>query len=271
MQVPTEHVLLRAYLLKADRPPHVPTFQRIIQAATEHKLLGATVIQGILGSGYHGEAKPSFWSLAERVPVVVEVLDSAERIQQFIQGPLDEIMIGGMLTLERAVLLRSPVPRADAASPVVAAPLELAGRIRPLSTVPPLQRIQTGSHMSVDENGVMLRVFLGDSDRVADKPTYEAIVQKVREVGCSGATVLRGIEGFGGHSVVHKSSLLEMSTDLPIIVEIVDTEDRIVQLLPHLQSMVHGGMITMEYVAIVMYQHADRAATDAAPEHPDAM
>jgi PII-like signaling protein len=109
--------------------------------------------------------------------------------------------------------------------------------------------------MKIDEHGVLLRVFIGDSDTYQRKPLYEAILLKARELGLAGATVLRGSEGFGAHSVVHKAQLLEMSTDLPIVVEIVDTEEKIQLLLPQLETMVQEGMITMEYVIILLYRH----------------
>ena len=115
--------------------------------------------------------------------------------------------------------------------------------------------------MRVNENGVLLRVFIGESDRFENKPLYEAIVGKVRELGLAGATVLRGSEGFGAHSVVHRTSLLEMSSDLPIVIEIVDTEEQIKQLLPSLEEMVREGMITMEYVVILLYRQESPAGS----------
>src|SRR5947208_250272 len=87
----------------------------------------------------------------------------------------------------------------------------------------------------VPTTGVLVRVFIGESDRHAGRPLYEAIVQTARELGLAGATVLRGTEGFGANSVVHKASLLEMSSDLPIVVEIVDVEEKVRRLLPHLE------------------------------------
>ena len=109
--------------------------------------------------------------------------------------------------------------------------------------------------MTINENGVLLRVFIGESDRHENKPLYEAILAKAREMGLSGATVLRGVEGFGANSVVHKAALLEMSTDLPIVIEIVDVREKVESLLPYLEQVVAEGMITMEYVAIVVYRH----------------
>ena len=87
------------------------------------------------------------------------------------------------------------------------------------------------------------------------------IVEKARELGLAGATVLRGHAGFGANSVMHASKLLEMSTDLPIVIEIVDSEDKIKLLLPSLEAMVQEGMITMEHVVVLMYRHDAHAPT----------
>ena len=245
-----EQVLLRAYLQSADRTPRIPTYQRIMQSARQAGLSGATVLRGLLGTGHHGIIRGSSWSLVEHVPIVVELVDSSSKLFDFIYGPLDDIMGGGMITLERAAVMmyrRRSTDQPDT--------LDLAAALTPLSTMP---RLEPRSHMRINENGILLRVFIGESDTFQNKPLYEAIVQKVRELGLAGATVLRGSEGFGANSVVHTSHLLEMSTDLPIVIEIVDAEEKIRTLLPHLETMVQEGMITMEYVVILMYR--DRGA-----------
>src|ERR1700722_10043710 len=105
MSILGEQVLLRAYLQSADRSPRLPTYQRIVQAARKEKLAGATVLRGILGAGYRGVIRGSAWSLVQHVPIVVEIVDSGEKIANFVHGTLDQIMIGGMLTLERAVVM----------------------------------------------------------------------------------------------------------------------------------------------------------------------
>jgi uncharacterized protein len=252
MSLVGEQILLRVYLQNADRPPHTPTHARIVQAARKKKMAGATVLRGIAGAGYHGILKNSAWSLAEHVPMIVEIVDTPERIIEFLHGTLDHLMVGGMLTLERAAVVMyrhrfNEQPNG----------FHLAAALHPLSTLP---KIEPGSHMTIQENGVLIRVFIGESDKFENKPLYEAIMRKVRELGLAGATVLRGSEGFGAHSVVHKTGLLDMSSDLPIVIEIVDEEEKIKVLLPHLEQMVKEGMITMEYVAILMYRHgAERA------------
>ena len=109
--------------------------------------------------------------------------------------------------------------------------------------------------MKMEGEGQLLRVFIGESDRWEGKPLYEAIVQKARAEGLSGATVLRGLEGFGAHSRVHTAKILRLSADLPIVIEIVDKPDRIQQFLPTLDEMVDEGMITVEKVHIIAYRH----------------
>ena len=248
----SEHILLRIYLQSADRAPSIPTHERIVKAARSQNMAGATVLRGILGAGYHGILKPSAWSLARHEPIILEIVDTAAKITAFVRDTLNEIMVGGMLTLERAAVIM--YRHRDQKDPQL---LRLALELPPLSTLP---KIEPGNHMTLNENGVLLRVFIGESDRFENQPLYEAIVQKVRQLGLAGATVLRGSEGFGARSVVHKTALLEMSSDLPIIIEIVESREKIDLLLPHLQAMVAEGMITMEYVTILLYRH-ERPAT----------
>jgi len=247
MSLQGEHLLLRVYLRTAERSPHVPTFELLVKAARADGLAGATVIQGIVGLGSRGFSRTSNWSFVQHLPVIVELVDSAEKITEFLAGPMDELMGGGMATLERAHVLfqRKGGPR----DPVKLSP---APEIVPLSTVEKLEL--RGDRMRTQSAGLLLRVFIGESDRYQSQPLYEAILQKVRNLGCAGATVLRGTEGFGAHSVVHKASLLEMSTDLPIVIEIVDEDEKIKNLLPHLEEMVTEGMITMEHVMILLYR-----------------
>jgi uncharacterized protein len=233
-----EQVLLRIYLQSADRAPHTPTYQRIIKAARQNGLAGATVLRGL--------PENSHFSLVEHAQIVVEIVDSAEKISRFISDSLDKLMLNGIATLERAAVM---MYRHGKDKPHA---LELLAMPPPLSTLP---QIQPRPNMTIKENGVLLRVFIGESDRFEHKPLHEVIVRKARELGLAGATVLRGTEGFGANSVVHKASLLEMSTDLPIVIELVDAEDKVKLLLPHLETMVTEGMITMEHVMIVLYRH----------------
>ena len=112
--------------------------------------------------------------------------------------------------------------------------------------------------MKIDGEGELLRIFIGESDHWNGKPLFEAIVLRARELGLAGATVLRGLEGFGAHSRIHTSSILRLSQDLPIVVEIVDQRERIEAFLPILDEMVHEGMITVEKVRVIAYREGKR-------------
>lgn len=108
--------------------------------------------------------------------------------------------------------------------------------------------------MKLPEEGLLLRIFVGESDQHRGKPVYEQIVLKARELGMAGATVLHGTMGFGAASRIHTAKLLRLSEDLPVVVELVDTEERINQLLPFLDEVVRGGLITLERVRVMKYR-----------------
>ena len=114
--------------------------------------------------------------------------------------------------------------------------------------------------MKLEGEGQLLRIFIGESDRHEGKPLYEAIVRRAREKGLAGATVFRGLEGFGAHSRIHTVKILRLSEDLPILIEIVDRAERIEQFLPELDGMVDEGLITLEKVRIIAYRHGTREA-----------
>jgi PII-like signaling protein len=112
--------------------------------------------------------------------------------------------------------------------------------------------------MEVPRDSMLLRIFIGESDRWNHKPLYEAIVLKAREMHLGGATVLRGPMGFGKSSRMHTAKILRLSMDLPIVIEIVDSEEKINAFLPALEGMMSGGMVTLERVQVIKYRHAER-------------
>ncbi len=104
----------------------------------------------------------------------------------------------------------------------------------------------------------LLRIFIGESDKHGHRPLYEAIVEEARKRGMAGATVLRGVMGFGKASRIHTIKILRLSEDLPIVIEIVDKPERIAAFLPDLDNMVQDGLVTLESVQVIKY-HADGA------------
>jgi PII-like signaling protein len=108
--------------------------------------------------------------------------------------------------------------------------------------------------MRIDGPALLVRIYVGESDHRDGKPLYQAIVEFLRERGLAGATVLRGIEGFGANARLHTTRLLRLSEDLPLLIEVVDQEDRIRAILPELDEMVGDGLITLERIEVVAYR-----------------
>jgi uncharacterized protein len=247
MKLEGEQVLLRVHLLSTDKYGWWRTaVDTLVERARERGLAGATVLRGIYGLDIAGRLiAPSVWSLAETVPVVVEIVDTAAAIGKFLESVAD-IVADGLATLERGHVLLYRADRATAARLTVPAP------VPDLSTLPPPAEFPA---MHLAEDGQLLRVFVGESDIWEGQPLYRAVVHKAKELGLAGATVLRGAMGFGANSRVHTSKIMELSTDLPILIEIVDAADKVQSLLPFLDDVVKEGMITVEAVKVLRYRH----------------
>ena len=115
--------------------------------------------------------------------------------------------------------------------------------------------------MQLPHEATLLRIFIGESDRWEHKPLYEAIVLKARELHLAGATVLRGPMGFGKSSRLHTAKILRLSMDLPLVIEIVDSEEKIQSFLPVLDEMIKGGLVTLERVRVIDYRANQEDAT----------
>lgn len=108
--------------------------------------------------------------------------------------------------------------------------------------------------MKLKSEGLLVRIFIGESDRWDGLTLYEAIVQKAREKGLAGATVLRGVEGYGAHNLIHTARIQRLSQDLPMVIEIVDEKDKIEAFLPELDAMIPEGLVTLEPVQVILYR-----------------
>ena len=114
------------------------------------------------------------------------------------------------------------------------------------------------THEKFEGERTLMRIHIGESDKWHGKPLYEAIVEMLRKEGFSGATVLRGVAGYGGSSIYHTDKILRLSQDLPIILEVVEYAESIEKLLPRLDEMVEGGLITLEKVRVILYRAAKK-------------
>lgn len=244
MKVEAEQVLLRVWLRNTDRSGLRPAATALVEAARTDGLAGATVLRGCYGFDLQGELlSGSGWSLVEHCPVIVEVVDHGAAVAAFLPKVAHHAP-QSLVTLERAHVL---VYRADRS---IAASQTIPESIAPLSTVP---LVEDSPIMPATQDGKLVRVFIGESDEVDGVPLYQAIVLEARRRGLAGATVLKGVMGFGANSRLHTTGLLELSSDLPILIELVDSAEKIALLLPYLDDHVAEGLMTIEDVRILRY------------------
>ena len=250
MKIDTEQVLCRFHLSNFIRHGMSPLYEWIVETAHHEGLQGATVLKGFYGLRPEGSLlEEHTWSISQELPVIVEVVDAPARIETLL-AKVEPVFREGVITLERAHVLLYRAGTRETTGP-------LNGRnIRGTVTTSAAAGVRT---MKVPENGVLLRIFIGESDKEPgrDRPLYEAIVRRAREAHLAGATVLRGPMGFGRHSRVHTAKLLELSTDLPVVIEIVDAEDKVEAFLPTVDELVTEGLVTLEAVRIVRYVSPD--------------
>lgn len=250
MKIDTEQVLCRFHLSNFIRHGMSPLYEWIVETAHHEGLQGATVLKGFYGLRPEGSLlEEHTWSISQELPVIVEVVDAPARIEALL-AKVEPVFREGVITLERAHVLLYRAGTRETTGP-------LNGRnIRGTVTTSAAAGVRT---MKVPENGVLLRIFIGESDKEPgrDRPLYEAIVRRAREAHLAGATVLRGPMGFGRHSRVHTAKLLELSTDLPVVIEIVDAEDKVEAFLPTVDELVTEGLVTLEAVRIVRYVSPD--------------
>jgi hypothetical protein len=246
MKIEAEQVLCRFQLSSFIRHGMQPLFEWIVETAHREGLHGATVLKGFHGLRPQGSIlEEHTWAVSQELPVIVEVVDEPARIEMLL-ARVEPAFREGVITLERAHVFLYRAGTSEAKTVV-------NGRHIIATTA---NSVATGVRtMKVPETGVLLRIFIGESDREPgrDRPLYEAIVRRAREAHLAGATVLRGPMGFGRHSRVHTAKLLELSTDLPIVIEIVDAEERINAFLPTVDELVTEGLVTLEAVRIVRY------------------
>jgi PII-like signaling protein len=251
MKIETEQVLCRFQLSNFVRHGMSPLYEWIVETAHHEGLQGATVLKGFFGLRPEGSVlEEHTWSISQELPVIVEVVDEPARIEALL-AKVEPVFREGVITLERAHVL---LYRAGSARETTA---PLTGRnIIATTTTSAAHGVRT---MKMPEKGVLLRIFIGESDKEPgrDRPLYEAIVRRAREAHLAGATVLRGPMGFGRHSRVHTAKLLELSTDLPVLIEIVDAEEKVEAFLPTVDELVTEGLVTLEAVRIVRYVSPD--------------
>lgn len=245
-----EAVLLRIFTGEEDRFAGRPLYQSIVMAALKRELEGATVLRGPNGFGVSRTIRSDLnIDAGPRDPTIVEIVDAEDHINRFLPV-VNEMMESGLLTVEkvRAIRYRRPSSREEGSARIIHqqanGPDELCEAAR---------MSQKGKKMEVPHDAILLRIFTSIDDKSGLTPLYVAIVQKAREMHLAGATVLHGSLGFGQSAHLHRGHFFPLTQDLPVVIEIVDSEEKINAFLPALDQIMESGLVTLEVAKVLQY------------------
>jgi PII-like signaling protein len=214
-----------------------PVYEAVVRFLRSHGCAGATVTRAIAGYGQSGKVHEAHvFSLIEDVPMRIEAVDSAEKIGALLPW-IYEMVDKGLIEVQDTEVVKFTKQQAAA------------------------EAQHEMKHEKLEGKAKMLRIYIGEDDKWEGEPLHEAIVKKLRMIDIAGATVYRGLMGYGAQQRMHKPGFLNLSSDLPIMISVVDTEEKIRRVLPVLDEMVDEGLIALSDVEIIKYTHS-RAPAD---------
>jgi len=216
------------YVSEGSKHRGVPVYSSILDFLFYRGVSGATVVKGIAGFGAdHHMHSSTIVEISDHLPLKIEFIESQEKVSEII-GKLEELAGSGMIEVQETT---------------VAKPAQIS---KPKTAVPP-------SHMKMEGQAKIMRIYIGESDRWKDKPLYQALVEAMRANDIAGVTVYRGILGYGAHRRMHKDTALHLSRDCSIMLSAVDSEEKLRALLPLVDQMVEEGLVVFSDVDIIKY------------------
>ena len=228
------------YVSELDQYEGAPIHEALLQWLHDHGVAGATVTRAIAGYGAHGMYhKPRPLRLSENLPIRIEVVESADKMNRILPFVYDIVRDGLIEVLDTEVIKYTH------------------GRA--------LEGAPSHDHTKLRGRAKMLRIYIDEDDRWEGEPLHEAIVKKLRMMDLAGATVYRGIMGYGAQHRVHKSGFLGLSQNLPVMITTVDTDEKIRRAILALDEMVDEGLIVLSDVEVIKYTHS-RAETGITQE-----
>ncbi|MBV8632330.1 MAG: DUF190 domain-containing protein, partial [Silvibacterium sp.] len=224
------------YLSEGSTHKGVSTYASVLDYLFFRGCSGATVLKGVAGFGAdHHMHSANVVEMSDRLPVKIEFIESQEKVDELLPK-LQEMAGSGMIEVQETT---------------IAKPAEIS---RPKQE--PAQE-----HVKIEGRALMMRVFFGESDRWRDQPLHEALVRAMRANDLAGATVYRGILGYGAHRRVHRESALRLSRDASMMISVIDTEAKLREFLPVVDQMVEEGLVVLSDVDVIKYSH--RAAHES--------
>jgi PII-like signaling protein len=223
-------VKVSIYLSEGSTHHGASTSSSILDFLYFRGVSGATVLKGVAGFGAdHHIHSSSLVDISDHLPLKIEFIETREKVNELL-GNLEEMAGSGMIELQETM---------------VAKPARVS---KPKGVVAP-------GHVKIEGKAQMMRIFIGESDQWQNKPLHEALVHAMRANDLAGATVYRGILGYGAHRRVHKEKPLHLSHDCSIMLSVVDTEEKLRAFLPIVDQMVQEGLVVLSDVDIIKYAH----------------
>lgn len=238
---------LVVYVSSTERYEGQPAYKAIVGFLEKHGCAGATVTKAVAGYGASGKIrKPKLFSFGEDVSMRIEAVETARKIDALLPW-IYEMVESGLIEVQDTEVIKEAAEISEE---------------REEGTVM--------KHQKLEGSAKLLRIHIGESDRWENEPLSDAIVKRLRMMDIAGATVYRGIAGYGAEQRVHQSSWFSLSSDLPIMITVIDTEEKIRSVLPFLDEMVDDGLVAISDVEIIRYRHRTRGKDElpAASEEP---
>ena len=226
------------YLNEDTRAHHGPLYEAVMRFLLQKGVSGATATRCLAGFGSHHQMHtPKIEALAEHLPIRIEFIETAQRVDQLLPE-LYEMVSDGLIEVQETTVVKA------------------AGEAEPETAMRPARERLQGT-------AKMMRVYLGEADRLDGEPLYDAIVKRLRMLDIAGATVYRGILGYGAKGHTHREHFLHISKDLPMMISIVDAPEKVARAAEVVEGMMEEGLIVLSDVEFVRLVHPKTILKDA--------
>ncbi len=230
MLSPGKAVKVSIYLSEGSRRHGASTYSTILDFLFFRGVAGATVLKGIAGFGAdHQMHSASSVEISDHLPLKIEFIETREKVNEIL-GKLEEMAGSGMIEIQETTIAKAAQVSKPKKAPVA-------------------------EHVKIEGKAKMMRIYFGESDRWQDQPLHEALIRAMRANDLAGATVYRGILGYGAHRRVHRQKPMQLSSDASIMISVVDTDEKLQGFLPIVDQMVEEGLVVFTDVDIIKYSH----------------
>ena len=236
-------VKVTIYLSEGSKHHGISTYSRILDFLFFRGISGATVLKGVAGFGAdHHLHSAEHLQISDHLPLKIEFIESQEKVDELL-GKLQELAGSGLIEMQETTVAKPAEPSK-------------------------VKKLVPSEHVKIEGKALIMRIYVGESDRWNDRPLHQALVEAMRANDIAGVTVYRVVLGYGAHHRIHREIPLHLSHDASIMLSAIDTEDKLRAFLPLVERMVEEGLVVMSDVEIIKYAHrpveaeaGDEAAT----------